>query len=205
MKSMSLVRNGVLCGVDFSRTGLPMYFPSNIKFSLNGEYPCSFRDCWVFFLSLNNLPACCTAYSDDKRFLLIAFENGYVILWDNMQKCILWDKDFSEFTEDGIEFDYAYYNDDKSVITLVSCKSELEVYVTTGELTKCRNAKKFDIIDEYFECTGKYTSTRTDLDYNLKLEIFSQLPHFRNCNFTGAEFFDDEGEKLLRIMGAVVD
>lgn len=42
MKSMSLVRGGVLCEVDFSRTNLPMYFPSNIKFSLNGEYPCLF-------------------------------------------------------------------------------------------------------------------------------------------------------------------
>lgn len=49
MKSMSLVRGGVLCEVDFSRTNLPMYFPCNIKFSLNGEYPCLFRDCWVFF------------------------------------------------------------------------------------------------------------------------------------------------------------
>lgn len=204
MKSMSLVRSGVLCEVNFSRTNLPMYFPSNIKFSLNGEYPSSFRDCLVFFLSIYDLPAC-TAYSDDKKFLLIAFENGYVILWDSEQKSIIWDNDFSEFIEDGLEFEYAYFDDNNSIITLVSYNSELKVNAATGEIINFKNLNELDIFDEYFYCIKKYPSTRADLDNNLKLEIFSQLPHFRNCDFTGAEFFDDEGEKLLRIMGAVVD
>lgn len=205
MKSMSLVRGGVLCEVDFSRTNLPMYFPNNIKFSLDGKYPCLFKECWIFFLGLYDLPACCTTYSDDKKSLLIAFENGYVILWDDVQKRIIWDKDFSEFTEFGLEFEYANFDDDKSVITLVSCNSDLKVNAATGEIIGFKNLKELDIFDEYFDCIPKYQSTRTDLDNNLKLEIFSQLPHFRNCDFTGAEFFDDEGEKLLRIMGAVVD
>ncbi len=119
MKSMSLVRGGILCGVDFSDQNLPIHIPFNVKFSLNGQYPCRFRYCWVFSLSLQDI-------------------------------------------------------------------------------------KESDLIDEFFECTGKYLSNRTDLDNNLKFEIFSQLPHFRNCDFTGAEFFDDEGEKLLRVMGAVI-
>lgn len=204
MKSMSLVRGGVLCEVDFSRTGLPIYFPCNIKFSLNGEYPCLFRDCWVFFLSISDSPAC-AVYSDDKKFLLIAFENGYVILWDSTQKNIIWDKDFSEFIEFGLEFEYANFADDNGVITLISYKSELKVDAATGEIIGFKNLNELDMFDEYFISIKKYSSTRTNLDNDLKLEIFSQLPHFKNCDFTGAEFFDDEGEKLLRVMGAIID
>ena len=204
MKSMSLVRGRVLCEVDFSRTNLPMYFPSNIKFSLNGEYPCLFRGCWVFFLSIYDLPAC-TAYSDDNKFLLIAFENGSVILWNNAQKSIIWDRNFAEFIEDGLEFEYIYFSDNNSIITLISCISELKVNAATGEIINFKNLRELDIFDEYFDHTEKYPSTRSDLDNDLKLEIFSKLSHFRNCDFTGAEFFDDEGEKLLRVMGAVVD
>ncbi len=101
MKSMSLVRNGILCGVDFSGMCLPIYIPHNVKFSLNGQHPCRFRYCWVFMLALQK--------------------------------------------------------------------------------------------------------TSLDSDNAINFEKYLQLQYFKNCDFTGAEFFDDEGEKLLRIMGAVVD
>lgn len=65
---------------------------------------------------------------------MIAFENGYVILWDSEQRNIIWDKDFSEFTEFGLEFEYAYFADDNCVITLISRKSELKVDAATGEI-----------------------------------------------------------------------
>lgn len=101
MKSMSLVRGGVLCGVDFSGMCLPIYIPHNVKFNLNGQHPCRFRYCWVFFLALQKLPA--------------------------------------------------------------------------------------------------------DSDIAINFEKYSQLQHFRNCDFTCAYFFDDEAMELLKIMGAVVD
>lgn len=204
MKSMSLVRSGVLCGVDFSETYLPMYIPCNIKFSYNGEYPCSFSNSAVFFLSLYDVPVCCTAYSDDNKYLLIALENGYVIMWDSEEKRIVWDKDFSEFTEEGREFEYAFFSKEENVITLISCNSSVKINLMAGDIISYHNVKGNVVIGEYFSCTDQATTQKYILDEKLKQEIFSDLTHFKNCDFRGAEFFEEEHMEYLRRMGAVL-
>lgn len=205
MKSMSLVRGGVLCDVDFSGTNLPIYIPCNIKFSYNGEYPCSFRESWVFSLSLYDTPVCCTAFSDDNKYLLIALENGYVIMWDSEEKRIVWDKDLSEYTEEALEFEYAFFSHKENVITLISCKSSLKINVMTGDMISCYNTKGNMFTDEYYECIDENNSQKCLLDEELKHEIFLQLTHFKNCDFSGAEFFVEEHTENLRKMGAIVD
>ena len=43
MKVMAAARNGLICDVNFNDLPLPMNIPCNVKFSNNGEFPCSFR------------------------------------------------------------------------------------------------------------------------------------------------------------------
>ena len=47
IKTMSIVRNGVICDVNFRALKLPFFMDDNISFSDNGEYPCSFCDCLI--------------------------------------------------------------------------------------------------------------------------------------------------------------
>lgn len=42
---MSISRNNVICEVNFARIPMPFNVPCNIKFSQNGEYPSSFKNC----------------------------------------------------------------------------------------------------------------------------------------------------------------
>lgn len=48
IKTMSLVRNNIICDVDFSKINIPLFI-HDIDFSFNGKYPCSFRKCIVPF------------------------------------------------------------------------------------------------------------------------------------------------------------
>lgn len=52
---MSIVRNGVICDVNFKALKLPFFMDDNISFSDNGKYPCSFRDCLIPDWSSYNL------------------------------------------------------------------------------------------------------------------------------------------------------
>lgn len=170
---------------------------------MDGQYPCSFRNSWIFFIEISNITA--TVITSNGRYRLNAFENGYVIMWDNIKNQFVWDKSFSDFVEEGRDFEYAFFSDDENIITLVSCNSALNIDVITGEIISSKSEKGLVVIDEYFECTEKYPKSENVFNDDLKKEIFSQLSHFRNCDFTRAEFFDDEGMDLLKLMGAVVD
>ena len=108
IKTMALTRGNILCGVDFSGQCLPVRIPGNVRFSLNGQYPCDFRYCWVFSLDTDS------------------------------------------------------------------------------------------IISEHFP------DSETELSTDAKREFFSQFDNFKNCDFTGAEFFDDESMEIIGYMGGIV-
>ena len=55
IKTMSIVRNGVICDVNFRGLKLPVFLDDNISFCDNGKYPCSFRDCLIPDWSSYNL------------------------------------------------------------------------------------------------------------------------------------------------------
>lgn len=55
IKTMSIVRNGVICDVNFRGLKLPLFMDDNIGFSDNGKYSCSFRDCLIPNWSSYNL------------------------------------------------------------------------------------------------------------------------------------------------------
>ncbi|MBQ8349505.1 MAG: hypothetical protein IJY19_07700 [Ruminococcus sp.] len=203
IKVMSLVRGNIICGVDFSNQDLYLKIPNGIRFSLDGEFPCRFCYSWIFFIEISDITA--TAVTSDGRYRLAAFENGYVIMWNFAENRLLWNYDLSRFTEDGRDFEYAIFSDDENIITLVSCNSVVNLEVTTGAVLSSKNQKGYAVLDEFFECTEKFPSPETEISDELKREIFSQMNHFKNCDFTGAEFFDDEGRELLGLMGAVVD
>lgn len=55
IKTMSIVRNNVICDVDFSGLKLPVFMKDGISFSDNGKFPCSFIGCYVFDWNCYNL------------------------------------------------------------------------------------------------------------------------------------------------------
>ena len=109
IKAMALTRGNILCGVDFSGQCLPVRIPGNVRFSMNGQYPCDFRYSWVFSLDTDS------------------------------------------------------------------------------------------IIGEHFP------DSETEFSPDAKREFFSQFDNFKNCDFTGAEFFDDESMEIIGYMGGLVE
>ena len=72
IKTMELSRSGVICGVDFSGQCLPIKMPAHIKFSLDGQYPCDFSYCTVFFLEEENEIETGAAETDSRQ---LSFKN----------------------------------------------------------------------------------------------------------------------------------
>lgn len=42
-------------------------------------------------------------------------------------------------------------------------------------------------------------------DEESRFKILQQLPHFKNCDFTGVDFAFENYKRILKLMGAVVD
>ena len=50
----SIIHNNLICGVDFSFLNLPLRISSDIRFSLNGKYPCDFSDTRVYGVDVSD-------------------------------------------------------------------------------------------------------------------------------------------------------
>lgn len=214
IKVMSISRNNAICEVNFDRVPLPFNVPCNIKFSQNGEYPSSFKNCIVdrlgicddsgIYISEESGVKIYTwykysVYSPDKKLILIISDDNYILLWDNVSEKILWNLDLSEYAEYCQYFDYAEFSADGNKIDLYA-GCGINIYKVT--------------IDSYSGYVIGYGQGRvyeynfTDekiLDEQLKLKIFKQLPHFKNCDFSGAKFIYEDYSKILYHMGALTD
>lgn len=207
---MSASRNGVICNVDFSRIPLPFNIPCNIKFSQNGNYPCSFRCSIVncidicenkkkLFDSRTWEKLAFTSY--DKKQILIVLNNNYILLWDNRTDRLLWDLDLSKYAGHGIGkiFECASFSVDGNKIELYAgcfgdvCKVTVDSYSGQVIEYECQKSYKYDFMNEKF------------LNKQLKVKIFQQLPHFKNCDFKGVEFIDEDYSEILYYMGALTD
>jgi len=202
IKAMSLVRGNIICGVDFRQQYFCFKLPDGIRFSMDGEYPCDFSGSWIMLADFADITA--TAVSSDRRYRLTAFENGYVIMCDCRENKIVWERSFSEYTEDGRSFEFAVFSKDNKNAEIVSCNSVLRIDTLSGRIISSKHEKGLTVIDEYFEFTQKYPKCEESITDELKTLLISQFSHFKNCDFTNAEFFDDEAKKLLNDMGAIL-
>lgn len=210
IKVMCISRKGTICNVNFSRVPLPFNIPCNIKFSQNGEYPCSFNNCIVDRLGIcddtkkitvsNHFWEKYYVHSPDKKMMLIIVDNNYIVLCNNKSQKILWDSDLSQYVDSNIEFDYAEFSQDGEKITFWANDGRSHLYALTVEAV----SGKF--IDYSHEVSHDFDYTEHQpLDKQLKLKIFAQLTHFKNCDFRGAKFICNAYKENLRIMGALVD
>ena len=205
---MSASRNGVICNVDFSKLPLPDNVPCNIKFSQNGNDPCSFKNSIIYYIGIcentNKFIESRTwerfaVISPDKKQILIILNDNYILLWDNKADKILWDMNLSKYVERGGIFDYADFSADGNKIELYKCCGISKYKVTV-------DSHSGQIIGYEFEDFFKYNFINEKfLTRGLKLKIFQQLPHFKNCNFYGAEFVYEDYSKILCDMGALTD
>ncbi len=206
---MSVSRNGMICNVDFSRMPLPFNIPCNIKFSQNGEYPCCFRYSnvdrigicentrkslqrdWIWEKSAVTFP--------DKKQILIILDNNYILFWDNESKRILWDLDLSEYAKNIHDFDYAEFSADGNKIYLCGgCYPDIRKVTVDVDIGQVIGYRHENVIEYDFK-------NKKTLNKQLKLKIFQQLPHFKNCNFSGAKFIYEDYSKILSCMGGLID
>ncbi len=216
IKIMNISRNGLICYVNFNRLSLPLYLPCYLKFSDNGRYSSSFRECNV----LSSLPIIsrkveCAGYSSDGKRLLIGL-NGCLILWDVRGKRILRDYNLSTYINDEDYFQSVKFlqNDAYFVIT-TKCEAFL-MELNSGNILRhtfgyygysdvsCpeHRAVAFSpdglhfLIDDVQYCvTGKPE----------RLQFREQLKNFKNCDFRGAKFFLPETKENLRNLDAITD
>ena len=201
---MSASRNGTVCSVDLSNIPLPYNIPCNVKFSQDGKYPCSFRNSTIYRLGICENAKRSTdpewiwekfaVISNEGNKILAIMDNNYIFLWDIQKDNISWDSDLSEYVSNNEIFNYAEFSTDESKILLYAglfpdiCKVTIDPH--SGQ-----------IIDRGREKFHKYCfSNRMILSDPLKLKMFSQLPHFRNCDFSGAKFMVNGYGEILNKM-----
>lgn len=138
--------------------------------------------------------------SADQKQILIIFDDNYVLLWDNISEEILWDDYISRYIDNHIEFDYAKFSQDGEKIIFWANDGRCHLYTIIVEAV---SGRFIDYSREFFH-DFNYTDYQP-LDEQLKLKIFSQLTHFKNCNFSGAKFIYEDYSEKLSCMGALIN
>lgn len=215
IKTMGIVRNGLICYVNFNGLTLPPALPCCLKFSDNGQYASSFRGCYLFSAPmLVSGKTECAAYSPDGKQLLLGL-NGYVILWDVRAKRILHDYNLFSFTEPEDYFQNVEFSKDGTQFTITTQYEKFLVELNTGKILKhtpglygfynissSRRITAFSpdrlhflINDVQYCVTGK----REYLNFR------EQFSHFKNCDFCKARFAVPEIKENLSQLGAIIE
>lgn len=204
IRTIASVRGNEICGVDFSDTSLPLSIPSYIKFSdKDGELSCTFFNCLFMFINLLE-PLKFSVSSDNKKYILAAFENTYFVLWDTENEQIVWDNEFSEYVEEFQEFDCAEFTDNGKFILISNSNGHLKIETSSGDL--CGQYSHEECYSEsYEEYCENNCEPQNVVDEELRLKILQQLPHFKNCDFRGSDFAFEDYRRILSLMGAIVD
>jgi len=201
---MESVRNGIICNADFSENNITFDLPYHVKFSLDGKYPCFFRNCLIENTVCDSNVNCCK-YSPDNKFLFISFDYGYSILWNTEKHEINWEIDLSDYVDPlGCEFECADFQENIIEITSVMCQLRLEL--STGKILNIYQSpcKNYSFIDEYDD---KKINYKTDIiNDELKNEIFSHFNHFKNCDLNDSKcgLFNSKKDDFRRL-GAIVE
>lgn len=204
IKAMASVRSNEICDVDFFNTSMPLLIPSYIKFSdKDGELPCTFINCMFMFINLLE-PLKFSASSDNNKYILAAFENAYFVLWDTENEQIVWENEFSECVDEFWEFDCAEFTDNGRFILISNSNGHLKIETSSGDLCG-RYSHEECYSQSYEEYSENNCVPQNVVDEELRLKILQQLPHFKNCDFTGVDFAQEDYRKILSLMGAFVD
>lgn len=204
IKAMASVRGNEICDVDFFNTAMPVSIPSYIKFNdKDGELPCTFFNCMFMFINLLE-PLKFSVSSDNKKYILAAFENVYFVLWDNENEQIVWDNEFSEYVDEFEEFECAEFTDNNKFILISNSNGILKIETSSSKL--CGQYSHEECYSKSYE---EYCENNCEppnyVDEELRCKILQQLTHFKNCDFSGADFLFEEYKRILRSMGALVD
>ncbi|MBQ1464913.1 MAG: hypothetical protein IIZ18_08895, partial [Ruminococcus sp.] len=102
-----------------------------------------------------------------------------------VNSAILWDKDLSEFAEDNVRFDYAEFSPDGTQLIFAANNGFAQVQLCSVDIDSG------ETISSGFTNTFAYhDSESVPIDEQLKRQIIPKIPHFMNCDFTGAEFLE---------------
>ncbi len=201
-RTLRISRNKVICGVDFSGVNLPVSFPTYAKFSMNGNYPCDFSGSRMCFNALLEL-SYTYAYSADRSIILFLVGCGDVAVWSFQENKLVGDYNFFEYEKDEYNFNYAEISEDNRFATLISICSMITFEIATGKVVKsCFTEEEFSEITMRFEIQK---GSKTELEEDFVINVVTQLDRFRNCDFRGVKFMDNEYKDILRKMGAIVE
>lgn len=135
INTMSIVRNGIICGADFSKTSLPLHVPSNVKFSLNGEHPSNFWGCKMLSdIGAYESEVYCAAYAPDGSSIFFGMSDGYVFMWNLLHSEIVWEQNLAPYMEEGLNFENAAFSESGTHLTLVSGVSAVVLDANTGAI-----------------------------------------------------------------------
>ena len=202
IRTMAAVRNNMICGVNFSGTALPMYIPCNLKFSLNGEYPCSFIQSQVYLIGLIDGYLCCSAKSPDDTKILLALEDQYALLLDAESKAVLHEFDFSDENSPWTDFDTVVFSQDSQYCAIVMNGNAMRINVQTGDII--RTEKPLSDYGITLPVEIPYTEKQpiATLGVGFLEKLYRNLPHFLGCDFMDAVFLMEETKLFLLDFGA---
>lgn len=131
--SMGIVRNGVICGVDFSGTSLSIPLYPHFKFSLNGTHPCNFSRCKDTLYG-TSFRICHATYAPDNKTILFVFQNNWLVLWDIEQEKIVCDYYLLNIFNNYQDIDYADFSPNGKYMMLLSQDIAVILETATGNI-----------------------------------------------------------------------
>lgn len=107
--------------------------------------------------------------------------------------------DLSKYDENIYNYDHAEFSADGNKIVLYAGYGIYMYKVTVDSYSG-------QVIGYGHESADRFDFTNAKrLNRRLKLKIFRQLPHFKNCDFSGAKFIFEDYLKILSCMGSLID
>lgn len=204
IRTMTISRNKVICGVDFSEMSMPYLLPTYAKFSMDGKYACNFSNSTVYKIPVfhfeNN-----HSYGVSGNLMMIIFDRyGIVVLWDIKENRLI--RSYSIF-EDMVEVEIFFYIEISPNHKYADALSKFKILRLEIETGKIVEEIWFDT-KEFKEMKKRFREKKDSiekLDSDFLTEVVSQLNIFKGCDFSEATFLDKYEKEMLSKMGTICD
>ena len=212
MRTMSFSRNRLICSADFSDLMVPMFLSGNLKFSDNGNYPCNFRRCRIYYLPKPESDIFCAAFSSDGKKVLLGMEDSHVILFDIRAGRVLHDYPLHSYLKYPECFQNIAFLNHDTQFTVATENTRFLIETATGTVLEYRPEKNaltrrafarspdnlhFLVGDSICSVTGE----------RKKIQFKERYNHFQNCDFRNAVYLfnPEKNRKILHQSDAVTE
>lgn len=199
INTMKISRNKAIGGVDFSKLMISL-LPTDCRY-----IECNFSESKICWIPLFDFEYNYTYAVRDDVMIIIFVSYADIAVWNIKENELIADYNVSDYMRGKEPFYYAEFSSDGKYVTFQSSLTMVTLEISTGRIIRYNN----DFTEqEYEDFHDRYLSTKDDLpdlDDDFLSDVVVQLDRFRECDFTGVKFMDNEYKVILGKMGVITD